>query len=377
MEQRDRLTQLLLSFHDVFALEDSELGTSHLVEHSINTGTNSPIKQYARRMPHSLRGQVNKLLADMEMRGIVQPTQSPWSSPVVVVTKRDGGLRLCVDYRKLNAVTKTDIFPLPRIDDCLDSLNGNAYFSTLDLASGYWQIAMEADSREKTAFVTPDGAFEFTVMPFGLSNAPSTFQRLMQTVLKGFIPGKCLDYIDDVLVLGTTFEEHLENLTEVLHRLREAGLKLKPAKCRMMREEVTYLGYVINKEGLKTDPRKTEAVRNFPTPDTPRKLRSFLGLTSYYRRFIKNYATIARPLHALTGKDVPFVWTTACQDAMQKLKDELTSAPLLVFPDFKKPFILETDASSTGLGAVLAQEQDDHSVRPIAFASRTLQGAER
>ena len=376
LEQRDDLTQLLFSYHDVFALKDAELGTTHLVKHSIDTGANPPIKQYARRMPHSLRSQVKELLWDLLSRGVIGPTRSPWASPVVIVRKHDDSLRLCVDYRKLNAITKVDVFPLPRIDDCLDSLRGNTHYSTLDLMSGYWQIALDDAAKEKTAFATPDGTYEFNVMPFGLVNAPSTFQRLMQEILTDLIPEQCLDYVDDVLVLGSTFERHLTNLEQVFSRLRKAGLKLKPTKCTLVRPKVTYLGYVVSREGVETDPKKLEAVRDFPTPNTVAKLRSFLGLTSYYRRFIKGYATVAKPLHALTG-NVPFTWSKQCQEAFDKLKRMLTSAPLLVFPDFSRPFILETDASGVGLGAVLAQKQSDGTTRPISFASRTLQGSEK
>lgn len=377
LEQRDRMLEMLLRYHDTFALDDSELGVTQYTQHRIETGDEPPIRQYARRIPYSVRGHVTGLVDEMLRREVIRPSSSPWASPVVLVRKKDDTYRFCVDYRRLNAATKSDVYPLPRIDDYLDTLAGARYFTTLDLASGYWQVAMEPQSIEKTTFVTHTGSYEFLVMPFGLKNAPATFQRLMGKVLAGLPQTVCMDYIDDILVVGNTFERHLENLEAVLQRLQAAGLKLKTQKCAVGRREVMYLGYVISPEGIRTDPKKTHAVTEFPTPTNVSQLRSFVGLTSYYRRFIKNYARIARPLHALTGKNQPYVWTGECQAAFEELKRLLTMAPVLVFPDFKCPFILETDASLEGLGAVLAQRKEDGMIHPVSYASRTVQGAEK
>ena len=270
-----------------------------------------------------------------------------------------------------------NVFPLPRVDGSLDLLSKSRYFSTLDLASGYWQVEMDPDSIEKTAFTTHSGLYEFVVMPFGLCNAPATFQRLMESVLVGLAREVCVVYLDDILVMGETFEEHLENLASVFDRLRQAGLRLKPSKCYLARWEVEYLGYVVSAKGVAADPRKMEAVRAFPTPSNLKSLRSFLGLASYYRRFIPNFAKVVNPLHALTRKDAHFDWSPTCQTAFEDLKRLLTEAPLLAFPVFSKGFLLETDASGTGLGAVLAQVQEDGTTRPIAYASRTLQKHEQ
>ena len=266
---------------------------------------------------------------------------------------------------------------LPWIDDSLDLLAGSRYFTSLDLAAGYWQVGMEPTSQEKTAFTTHEGLYEFTVMPFGLCNAPATFQRLMEGVLVGLARKKCLIYLDDVLVVGSTFSEHLDNLRDVFLRLSAVGLKLKPSKCRLARQEVIYLGYVVSASGIAADPGKVQAVVEFPTPHDVRTLRAFLGLTSYYRRFISRYSAMANPLYGLTHKDTAFDWTPKCEDAFNQLKAALTEAPVLAFPQFGRPFLLETDASGVGLGAVLSQVQDDSTNRPIAYASRTLQPHER
>ena len=377
LDEKDQLTRLILAYRDVFALDGEPLGATAVVEHTIDTQHATPIKQYARRIPHAMKHKVQTLVAEMLDRGIIEPTRSPWASPIVLVAKKDGTTRFCVDYRHLNCVTKQDVFPLPRVDDCLDVLAGSQYFSTLDLNSGFWQVRMGVESAEKTAFVTHCGTYEFKVMPFGLVNAPSTFQRLMETVMTGLTPRKCLVYIDDLLVMGRTFPEHLANLQEVLQRLREADLKLKPTKCKLTREEVTYLGYRVTRDGVTADPAKVEAVRSFPVPTNAKKVRSFLGLASYYRRFVPSFARIARPLHHLTKKDAEFVWTGECEEAFQRLKQLLITAPVLAYPDFTKPFKLETDASAEGLGAVLGQEIEGGSTKPIAFASRSLQGAEQ
>ena len=375
--QKEELTRLITSFTDIFALDATELGTTTLVEHVVKTGDQAPIRQPVRRMPFALREDVDRMVEEMLDQGVIRPSSSPWASPVVLVRKKDGGMRFCVDYRRLNHVTKLDEFPLPRIDDTLDLLAGAKYFTTLDLASGYWQVAMDPASIEKTAFTTYSGLYEFRKMPFGLVNAPATFQRLMEVVLSGLARGNCHVYLDDVLVFGRTLEEHNANLARVFGRIRGAGLRLKPKKCEFAQESVLYLGHVVSADGIQTNPEKLRAVNHYRTPVAVKPLRSFLGLAGYYRRFVPRFSKIASPLNALTRKGVPYVWTPGCQRAFEKLKELLTSAPLLRYPEFTKPFILETDASGDGLGAVLAQRQEDGSVRPIAYASRSLQKHEK
>ena len=289
-QEKSQLMQLLQSYHEVFSLEEGERGQTDLVEMEIDTGSTKPIKQPPRRMPLAVRKEIARQVKSMQDNGVVVPSNSPWSSPVVMVRKKDGTHRFCVDYRRLNAVTQADQFPIPKIDDLLDQLGKSKYFSTLDLASGYWQIRVHPNSQAKTAFATPSGLYEFKVMPFGLTNAPAVFQRLMQRVLMGLNPPEGPDmvtvYIDDILVFSRTLSEHLKHLQAVLERLQQAGLKLKPKKCHFIRKEVEYLGHILTPNGLKTNPRLVEAVLNFPKPKCVQQVKQFLGLSSFYRRFI-------------------------------------------------------------------------------------------
>ena len=375
----EKLKEVLAESTDVFALDDSELGCTSLVQHSIDTGDQLPVKQQPYRTPVVYREKIEKMVNDMQEQGVVKPSNSPWASPIVLVPKKDGSLRFCVDFRRLNAITRKDVYPLPRVEDILDTLGEAKYFTSLDLASGYWQVELDQDARAKSAFTTHHGLFEFVRMPFGLCNAPATFQRLMQAVLSGLEWRSCFAYLDDILIASRTFDDHLRHLREVFGRLREAGLRLKPKKCLILRNEVPYLGHVISTQGIRPDPSKTEKVKLFPTPRDVTTIRQFVGLASYYRRFVPGFAKIAAPLHALTKKDVPFEWTSECETAFCKLKELLVTAPVLSYPRFghDREFILETDASGIGLGAVLSQKQDDGHVHPIAYASRSLNAHEK
>ena len=375
--EQEQLFTLLVEYSDIFANNDSDYGHTNKVCHNIPTGDSPPIRQQLRRIPLYRRDEVKKLLQDMRARQVIRPSNSPWASPIVLVRKRDGSTRFCVDYRKVNTVTRKDAYPLPRVDDTLDTLAGSKWFSTLDLISGYWQVEVDQKDREKTAFTTPEGLFEFNVMPFGLCNAPATFQRLMDLVLAGLQWSSCLVYLDDVIVTGKTFSEHLLRLKEVFDRLREAKLKLKPSKCAFCKSKVTFLGHIVSTEGVITDPGKVDKVKHWPQPTSRKEVQQFLGLANYYRRFVKDFATIARPLHKLTEKTAKFQWTEQCQAAFEKLRNLLTTAPVLAFPDYDRPFILDTDASDTGLGAVLSQVDCEGKEHVIAYASRTLSKAER
>ncbi|GFW52474.1 retrovirus-related Pol polyprotein from transposon 297 [Trichonephila clavipes] len=269
-----------------------------------------------------------------------------------------------------------DSYPLPRIDDTLDTLSGHKWFSTLDLKSGYWQVEVHPEDREKTAFTSGQGLWQFKVMPFGLCNAPATFERLMETVLKGLTFEACLIYLDDVIIGGRTFEEHLQNIRKVLSKLSDANLKLNPSKCKFFQKEVNYLGHIISAEGVRTDPEKVSAVKNWKRPENLRELRSFLGLCTYYRKFVKGFSNIARPLHKLTESKQKFQWTKECEDSFLQLKEALTSSPILIYPQPDKPFILDTDASNESVGAVLSQEIDAIE-RVVAYWSQVARWIQR
>ena len=292
--------------------------------------------------------------------------------------KKDGSTRFCVDLWCLNEVTKKDAYPLPNISDCLGSLAGARWFCTLDLASGYWQVNMADQDKEKTAFATHKGLFQFRKMPFGLTNAPATFMRLTSLVLGSLEWERCLVYLDDVIVFGDSFETCISNLEEVLRRAEEAGLKLKPSKCSLFQKEVNFLGHVVGGEGIKCDPDKVAAVQEWPTPTNVAEVRSFLGLANYYKRFVKDFSHIALPLTTLTQKDVQFHWDEKCSKSFQDLKDCLTTAPMLAYPS-REPtdiFILDTVANNAGIGAVLSQLQGGEE-RVIAYASKGLSKSQR
>ena len=366
---RKKILDTLMSFPDV--LNDG-LGFTSVLSHQVRTGNSPPIKQYPRRLPYHYRGEIKQQVSDMLEKGVIQPSTSPWASPVVLVKKKDGSYRFCVDYRKLNLVTQQDAHPLPRVDDLLDSLNGNQIFSTLDLRSGYWQVSMFPEDREKTAFITPDGLFEFLRMPYGLSTAPATFARAIGIILSGLTYDTCLCYFDDVIIFSKTIEQHCQRLQSVLQRFRENGLRVKASKCSFGANKVIYLGHSVSRDGVHTDPSKIKAVEDLAAPTTIEMLRSFLGLAGYYRRFIPQFATLAAPLTDLTKKGTPFIWTDKCQAAFLALKTSLCSAPVLAYPKFNEPFLLQTDASNVGLGAVLAQLDDNGNERVVSYASRTL-----
>ena len=370
-EQRMRLMTLLLKFQDVFSKSSDDIGQTDIVKHRINTGTAVPIRQPPRRLPFGKREIEKQEIQRMLDKGVIEPSASPWSSCIVLVKKKDGSTRFCVDYRKLNEVTIRDAYPLPRVDSCLDSLSGAKWFSSLDLNSGFWQIAMADQDKEKTAFSTSQGLYHFTVMPFGLANSPSTFERLMENVLRGLQWETCLIYMDDIIVPGSSFDEEIDRLAVVFTRLQNANLKLKPSKCALFQTCVNFLGHVVSQEGIQTDPQKNTAVKDWPTPKSSLQVKSFLGLASYYRGFIEGFAAIARPLHRICEKGSKFTWSEEQDAAFCKLKEALTSPPILAYPVHGERFILDTDASNTAVGAVLSQVQEGKE-KVITYMSKSL-----
>ena len=284
--------------------------------------------------------------------GVIEEFESPWASPVVLVKKKDGSICYCIYYRKLSAMTIKDSHPLPLTQDCLDELFGSSWISTLDLQSGYWQIEVDSNDRQKTAFASRSGLYQFKFMPFVLTNAHGTFERLMEKVLKGLQYEICLIYLDDVIVKSQSFEGHLENLSLVFDRLRSAGLKLNSKKCKI------FLGHVVSEAGISTDPSKISVVRDWPRPASVKEVRSFVGFCSYYKKFIQNFSGIAKPLLRLTEHGVKFEWSDECEIAFNRLKCAMISAPVLAYPNSKGDLLLDTDASGIGIGAVLSQVQD-------------------
>ena len=319
----------------------------------------------------TVRHAVLRELQETEQYGIIEPSTSEWSSPIVLVKKKDGTMRMCIDYRRLNAVTQVEAYPMPRIDDIIDRLGKARYITTLDLTKGYWQMPVAVRDRPKTAFVTPRGLFQFRVMPFGLNGAPASFQRLTDSLVKG-----CEDfaaaYLDDLVIFSSSWRGHVEHLRTILRRIKDANLTVKLAKCQFGMKQCVYLGHVVGNGTVRPEMSKMQAVESFPRPETKREVRGFLGLTGYYRRFIPDYATVALPLTDLTRKTSPNVvqWTEECAKAFDALKKHLCSSPVLRSPDFTQPFILQTDASDRGAGAVLSQCGPDGEEHPVAYYSR-------
>lgn len=356
-EFRKDIEKLVIKNQDLFASKDSDLGHTDTVKMKIDTGDNDPIKLRPYRTPMHNRKIIEQTVNEMLDANIIKRSRSPWSFPVVIVDKKDNSKRFCVDFRKLNKITKKNSYPLPLIDDILALLGKAKYFSSLDLKSGYWQVLMDENDKEKTAFACHTGLFEFNVMPFGLSNAPAIFQELMSIVLQ-----ECYEfataYLDDILIFSSTLQEHITHLEFIFSKLREHGLKLKLKKCSFLQTETNYLGFVIDTNGVKPDPKKVESIRTLPAPTCVREVRSFIGMCSYYRRFIPNFSRIAESIIALTKKNARFKWSTEHQKAFDYLKDSLSVVPLLSYPDSNKPYTLYTDASDTCIGACLTQEID-------------------
>ena len=369
-EQQRDLRQLIEEYQDVFSKEGSPISSTSLVEHEIHT-TGPPTRLPFRRQNPLVREIEQQQIKEMLRDEVIRPSTSPWASPVVMVKKKDGSMRFCVDFRKMNDATIKDAHPLPRIDDTLESLHGAQYFTTLDLKSGYWQVPIKEQDKEKTAFRTSSGQlYEFNQLPFGLCNAPATFSRLMDRTLAGLAWNVCLYYLDDIIVFSATWAEHLERLRAVFDRLRRANLKLGARKCHLAAREVSFLGYKVTPEDLEPEPRLMEAISKLPPPINVAEVRSFLGLVGYYRRFMKIFSDKAAPLNVLLRKDQAWKWTPECQNAFETLKGEIASRPVSAYPDFSKPFRLNTDASNLGLGAILGQKQDGKE-RIICCASRT------
>lgn len=340
------ISRLQKQFPNVFRKDLFDSVPSREFKHTISLEPGSkPVGRPAYRFSPQERKTLEETLRDLLTKGLIRPSKSPYGAPVLFAPKPDGSLRFCVDYRLLNKQTIKDRFPLPRIDALLDAMQGATCFSTLDLLSGYWQVEIEAGDMYKTGFNTPYGHYEWIALPMGLCNAPATFMRIMNTIFADVIEKYVVVYLDDIMVFSKTPEEHAMHLEEVLRRLDENKFIIKESKCKFYKEEVEFLGFLVNSQGLRPSPKKIECIRSWRSPTNIAGVRSFLGLASFYRRFIKGFSLIALPLTELTKKDVPFHWGDAEQHAFDLLKAALVLDHLLILPDPTKPYVVTTDAS--------------------------------
>ena len=375
--EKSQLKMLLQEYSHVFAKNKMDFGFTNLLKHEIHLNSDVPVKQSYRRIPPHIFNEVRDHIQGLLEANIIRPSSSPYASPIVVVRKKSGDIRLCVDYRRINDITRKDSFPLPRVQEVVDELKGSKYFSVIDMASGYTQVPVEEEHKHITAFCVPYGLFEYNRLPFGLSNAVATYSRLMTKIFSGELFFGLLIYLDDLLIYSKNFDEHIKKLRLVFEKLSHYGLKVNPKKCQLLMKSLVYLGHKISENGIEVDPSKFEVIRNWKVPTTVKEVKSFLGFLGFYRRFIKNFSQIAAPLIELTKNDSKskVKWNDNCQVAFNDLKEKLMSKVVLSFVDFDKPFFLEIDASLNGLGAILSQEHEG-SRRPIAFASRRLHKGE-
>jgi hypothetical protein len=379
-EEKENLTRLCSQYSDVFYIEGEPLTFTNKVKHCVKTTDDTPIYTKSYRYPFIHREEVRNQITKMLEQNIIRPSESAWSSPIWVVPKKMDASgkqkwRLVVDFRKLNEKTINDKYPIPNIADVLDKLGKCQYFTTLDLASGFYQVEMNTEDIPKTAFNVEHGHFEFLRMPMGLKNSPSTFQRVMDNVLRGLQNVICLVYLDDIIVFSTSLQEHIVNLEKVFQRLRESNFKIQMDKSEFLKLETAYLGHVISSEGIKPNPDKVVAIQNYPIPQTTKQIKQFLGLLGYYRKFIPDFARITKPMTTCLKKGKKIILDRDYVDCFERCKTLLTNDPILQYPDFNREFILTTDASNVAIGAILSQGTVG-SDKPIAFASRTLNDSE-
>ncbi|XP_063994529.1 uncharacterized protein LOC135172231 [Diachasmimorpha longicaudata] len=375
------ITELISQHQDLFVLNGEALGATNAIFHQINTIDDVPVFKRQYRFPPIHKDEIIKQCTELEARGIIKPSDSPYSSPIWIVPKKEDSLgnkrwRMVIDYRSLNEKTIGDAYPLPNINEILDQLGNAQYFSSFDLASGFHQIPIHPNDTHKTAFSTPYQHYEFTRMPFGLKNAPPTFQRMMDKVLIGLQGKELFVYMDDIVIYSQTLEEHVRKFQNLSERLRKAGLQLEPDKCHFLKKEINYLGHIISSDGVRPEPKKLTAVQNFPRPTNQKNIRQFLGLTGYYRRFIPNYAKIAKPLTSLLMKDKKFQWGDEENKAFSNLRNALCKSPILQYPDFTKEFVITTDACGYGIAGILSQGEIGKDL-PIAYISRVLGKSEK
>jgi len=363
------------------ALWAGHLGKVDVTPHRIEVTSGArPRRAQPYRASHASREVIAKEVQRQRDLGVTEPSSAEWAFPVVLVLKPDGTMRFCVDYRQLNEVTVRVVYPLPRMDDCIDFLGDAKVFSTLDCNSGCWKIPVADEDRDKTTFVCHEGAYRYIRLPFGLSNAPATFQRAIDMILAGLKCKICFEYLDDIIVFSQSAGEHVDHLREVFTALRGAGVSLKAKKCHLFQEEVEYLGHIVGRGQLQVQDKNIRGLKEASPPRCKKELRSFLGMCNVYRRFVKDYAQVARPLAAMTSSKRPDRLGKLSDEALgafEELKRRLTEAPILALPRRHGAYTLDTDASAGQVGAVMLQEQPDQSTRPVGYWSRSLNSAER
>ena len=369
--------KLVHQFATLFTENSKKPRQTHLVNHQIITEGALPVKARYRRVPVAWEDEIESQIQEMLKNGIIRPSSSPWNSPTILVKKKDGSTRFVCDFRGLNDVTKKDTYPLPHIRDIIDKMEGARFWTTLDAAGAYWSMPLNEADKEKTAFTVPRGKFEFNVTPYGLSNAGSSYQRMMDMCLSGLPYHRILAYMDDIVIFSCTFEEHLKELETVFQKLSEANVTLKSSKCVIASSEVDFLGYRLSAEGIKPQERLVTAITDFKSPEKKKDVRSFLGLAGFYRNFIPNFSDIARPLNNLTSDNVKFVWDDTCEQAFAKLKELLSSYPVLAFPRLGEPFVVDVDASDIAFGGILMQYGIDGLLHPVGYFSDSVKASQK
>jgi len=358
-EQLEELKKTLLTYVNAFSLK-GEIGMSDITKHKIELEPGAkpfaePLKRRASIQVEETRKQVKQLLKD----GIIEESDSPWASAYVLAKKKNGEMRLCIDFRKLNAMTKKLVYPIPNIEDCLDTLAGKKYFSQIDFSSGFWQILMDEKSKEYTAFRTGDGLFQFRRMPFGLTNAPASFQRMINATLAGLKGLNLQVFIDDVCIATNTWEEHIKMLTKLLETVIKSNIKHKSSKCIFGATKVIFLGHEISKDGIRQEPNKLKALSSLPKPRDVSEVKRVMGMFSYYRKFVPNFAMIAEPLVELTRKTKKFIWDNEQRSAFKEILQSLAKNATLAHFNHKDPTMIKTDASHKGVAGMLLQKQND------------------
>lgn len=380
---RDKILALCREYSEIFVLQEDKLTVNNFYEQKFRMKDENPVYTKNYRTPYTQRCEIDKQVDNLLKNDLIEPSAAEFNSPVLLVPKKQDGQseekkwRLCIDYRLVNKKLIADKYPLPRIEDILDSLGRARHFSVIDLFSGFHQIPIQKESRDITSFSTNKGSFRWKVVPFGLSVSPNSFSRMMAIAFSGVPAGTAFLYIDDIIVVGCSEKHHLNNLKTVFQTLRKFNLKINPYKCKFFRKEVVFLGHRCTENGILPDNYKLNALNNYPEPHDKEAVKRFVAFANYYRKFIRNFAILAKPLNHLTKKSTNFRWGEAARNAFTAIKNALTNPEILAYPDFEKPFIITSDACLDGCGAVLSQIQEDGTEKPISFASRAFNKSER